>query len=130
MGKVPNRDKNPVDSRKLPDFKYFTQCRVHSLWIDTKNDSDLEKFYIILQGKVGVLIPSEKRVRMTEAEYVKYLAKLKKLNESELYQKTIRLNSRKYCIEGDIIDYLEKVLKKIVYKTEKRPETDKPKTSA
>ena len=42
------------------------------------------KFYIILRGKVAVLVPIEKKVLMTEREYQKYVENLKAIGEYEL----------------------------------------------
>ena len=44
-------------------------------------DDQAENFYVILQGKVDLLVPNEETIMLTENEYYLYLINLRKYNE-------------------------------------------------
>lgn len=50
------------------------------------------KFYIILKGSVSVLLPEEKKVKMSYNQYKNYLCHLYKNNEMYLFNKTYEAN--------------------------------------
>ena len=51
-----------------------------------------DKFYMIFTGNVAVIIPKERKVKMTISEYIKYLKKLMILKEYGLIEKIIDKN--------------------------------------
>ena len=51
-----------------------------------------DKFYMIFTGNVAVIIPKERKVKMTISEYIKYLKKLMILKEFGLIEKIIDKN--------------------------------------
>ena len=51
-----------------------------------------DKFYMIFTGKVAIIIPKEKKIKMTLSEYIKYLKKLMFLKEYGLIDKIINKN--------------------------------------
>ena len=55
-------------------------------------DDQAENFYVILQGKVDLLVPNEETIMLTENEYYLYLINLRKYNEFVLITKTINKN--------------------------------------
>ena len=55
-------------------------------------DDQAENFYVILQGKVDLLVPNEETIKLTENEYYLYLINLRKYNEFVLLTKTINKN--------------------------------------
>ena len=55
-------------------------------------DDQAENFYVILQGKVDLLVPNEETIMLTENEYYLYLINLRKYNEFVLLTKTINKN--------------------------------------
>jgi CRP-like cAMP-binding protein len=64
-----------------------------------KNGERGHKFYIILRGKVGVLIPKDELVDMDEEEFMLYLVKLRKYEEHDLIQKSISVNKHIFNID-------------------------------
>ena len=50
-----------------------------------------DHFYIILKGKVGVLVPKESYYVIKIVNYIKHLIMLKLLNEEEIYYKTLSI---------------------------------------
>ena len=69
-----------------------------------------EKFYLILNGTVGILDLVVTKECLTEEQYMKYLIKMKLLNEEEIIEKCIKYNQdilkidttdiEKYCNSG------------------------------
>jgi CRP-like cAMP-binding protein len=57
------------------------------------------KYFIILQGKVSILIPKYVRLMMNEDDYIKYLLRLRKNGEFELLSKCINLNNAIFYID-------------------------------
>ena len=55
-----------------------------------------DKFYLIFQGSVGILIPRELKFRLSEEEFVSHLYKLFYLKEYELTLRTISSNNHIY----------------------------------
>ncbi len=55
-------------------------------------DDQAENFYVILQGKVDLLVPNEETIMLTDNEYYLYLINLRKYNEFVLLTKTINKN--------------------------------------
>ena len=71
-----------------------------------------DRFYVILKGKLGVLLPSEKQTKMNEIDYIRYLAKLHKHKEEELLNKVISLNKNTFPIAEDNLElYLKETVK-------------------
>ncbi len=59
-------------------------------------EEQAEYFYVILQGKVDLLVPNEETLRLTENEYFLYLINLRKYNEFILLTKTINKNMESF----------------------------------
>ena len=58
-----------------------------------------DNFYIILNGKVDLLVPNEEIIKLSEAEYYIYLLKLYKHKENELLERTINRNHMTFQIK-------------------------------
>ena len=56
------------------------------------------KFYIILKGKVSVLVPKTIKINMNEEQYIDYLNFLYSTNEKYLLEKTLKNNFKIYNI--------------------------------
>jgi CRP-like cAMP-binding protein len=61
-------------------------------------------FYLILRGKVGVFLPKDEKVMMTEEEYLIYLIKLRKYQEIGLLHSCLIKNRNIYRIEEENFD--------------------------
>ncbi len=51
-----------------------------------------DRFYVILSGSVAVLVAEEKKVMMSDMEFLSYLTKLKSLSEKEMLRKCLESN--------------------------------------
>ena len=65
------------------------------------------KFYLVLQGKVSILIPEKKTFSIPQDEYYAYLVKLKKYNELELISKLLTLNKGIFQIDEQEGEWLK-----------------------
>ncbi len=86
-----------------------------------------DKFYLILQGSISVIVKKEIQIEMTEYEYYLYLKNLKNYSENELIEDNLKLNKFQYdnikmknYIEGEIEYKIQRDEKIINY-----PEIDK-----
>ena len=68
-----------------------------------------ESCYILLKGKVAVLIPIRETVLMSRQEYYCYLANLLKYDEIELYNRCIHENSHIFPVEFQSKDLLKNI---------------------
>ena len=64
-------------------------------------------FYLILRGKVSIMIAEYKKVYLTIEDYLIFLLKLFYFNEKELLKETIFLNKHRYMIEGNFEKYIK-----------------------
>jgi hypothetical protein len=62
------------------------------------------KFFILLKGKVGILLIKENKLKLTYYEYILHLFRLYLFNEIELFYKTIAKNHLIYNIEENEIE--------------------------
>jgi len=70
-----------------------------------------KKFYIILKGKVAILLPEKITMSISQEEYYKYLLTLKKLGELEILEKCLKLNKNIYPIKEEEMEwFLGKVM--------------------
>lgn len=67
-----------------------------------------DKFYIILKGKVDVIVSNETREKLTEGDYILYLSRLRKYEEYTILNRLIVLNKTIFPIEFDNFDYFVK----------------------
>lgn len=72
-----------------------------------------DKFYVIFQGNIAILIPKETNAKMDINEYINYLNKLQNIGEYELALKTIESNLHVY--KNKEIIYLQADIKKYLY---------------
>jgi CRP-like cAMP-binding protein len=87
----------------------FDNCEAGKLLFKTGDKGD--NFYIILKGTVAVLVPHESYARMSEIDYIKYLCKLRKHGEEDLYLRCIQQNKMTYPIPDDDVEkYLVQVI--------------------
>jgi len=66
-----------------------------------------DKFYIILKGKVSILLDRQIKINLTEEEYYMHLLKLRKYNEINFVNKTIDANKKIFIIGNE--DELRKI---------------------
>ena len=69
-----------------------------------KFNEPIDNFYIILNGKVDLLVPNEEYIKLSEAEYFIYLLKLRKYNEKALLDKTLKNNNSIYPMNEENFD--------------------------
>ena len=62
------------------------------------------KFFILLKGKVGILLIKENKLKLTFYEYILHLCRLYLFNEIELFYKTIAKNHLIFNIEEEEIE--------------------------
>lgn len=70
------------------------------------------KFFIILTGKVAILITKNVKCLLNEEEYIEHLLVLRKNNETEMLRNTITLNKNIYHIEENFDLWLNNILSK------------------
>ena len=82
-----------------------------------------DKFYLILNGEVDLIVPSEEIVPLTIEEYFNYLLNLRKINEFDVINKVISRNMEKFPMNEKNIDiWIKKAYITIInikYKMEK-----------
>ena len=82
-----------------------------------------DKFYLILNGEVDLIVPNEEVVPLTIEEYFNYLLNLRKINEFDVINKVISRNMDKYPMNEKNIDiWIKKAYITIInikYKMEK-----------
>ena len=69
-------------------------------------------FYLILKGKVSIMIAEYKKVYLTIEDYLVFLLKLYYFKEKDLLKETIFLNKHRYMIEGNFEDCIKNLYKK------------------
>ena len=69
-----------------------------------KYNDELDNFYLVLKGRVDILVPNEEYLYLTENEYFIYLLKLRKYNEKELLIKTLNRNNGQYPMNEKTFD--------------------------
>ena len=66
------------------------------------------KFYIVLSGEFSILAPKEVNIRMSLRDYICHLLRLLIINERELFNRILVLNSQIYRVnKNEIIKFLE-----------------------
>jgi CRP-like cAMP-binding protein len=76
------------------------------------------KFYIILKGKVAILVPRCEKVLMSEEEYVKYLLRLRRSGETEILNKCLSANKHIIPIDEDFDGWMrENILQSTLQST-------------
>ena len=82
-----------------------------------------DKFYLILNGEVDLIVPNEEIVPLTIEEYFNYLLNLRKINEFDVINKVISRNMEKFPMNEKNIDiWIKKAYITIInikYKMEK-----------
>ena len=63
-----------------------------------------DKYYLVLDGKVDVIVPNEEEIQLTEEEYYLYLLKLRQFNENDILNKVIFKNKSVFTIEESNFD--------------------------
>ena len=69
-----------------------------------KYGQNTEKFYLILKGKVDILVPNEEEIELTEEEYFSYLLNLRIYNENYILKKIISKNCLTFLMEEKNLD--------------------------
>ena len=64
-----------------------------------KYGQNVEKFYLILRGKVDILVPNEEEILLTEEEYFRYLLNLKIYGENNIINKILSKNYLTFVME-------------------------------
>jgi CRP-like cAMP-binding protein len=60
-------------------------------------------FYILLKGKIVILMPTEQKVSMTIEDYIRYVIKLKRNDETEIVKMVMEKNKNIFKID-DVLD--------------------------
>ena len=66
-------------------------------------------FYLILKGKVSIMVAEYKKVYLSVDDYLIFLLKLYYFKENELLKETISLNKHKYAIEDDFEYFIKNI---------------------
>ncbi len=69
-----------------------------------KYGQNKDKFYLILKGKVDILVPNEEEIQLTEEEYFSYLLNLRIYNENYLLKQIISKNGLTFLMEEKNFD--------------------------
>ena len=69
-----------------------------------KFSDDIDNFYLILNGKVNVLVPNEEYIKLAEPEYFIYLLNLRQYNEIVLLQRILNKNNNIYPMNEQNFD--------------------------
>ena len=69
-------------------------------------------FYIILTGKVAIVIVKNIKCLLNEEEYIEHLLVLRKNNEMELLRNTISANNNIFHIEENFDSWIQNILKR------------------
>ena len=69
-----------------------------------KYNDELDNFYLVLKGRVDILVPNEEYIKLTEPEYFIYLLKLRKYNEYKLLEKTLNKNNSTFPMNEQNFD--------------------------
>ena len=64
-------------------------------------------FYLILKGKVSIMVAEYKKVYLTIEDYLIFLLKLFYFKEKEFLKETIILNKHRYLIEGNFENFIK-----------------------
>ena len=112
---------------KMDNFKkesldqLLTLCAAQLKYYHLEKDTILfrigeepDNFYLILNGKVGVLKPTPKEEEMTGLGYFQHLLNLKKTKEIFILKKTIEKNKLIFDIDYNDIDILSSIVMKIL----------------
>ena len=78
-----------------------------------------DKFYIILKGKVGFLIPKKVKYNLNEEEYLVNLLKLYQNGEHEIVKNILRINQHTYDFGEDIEKFISETINDF-YKNNKK----------
>ena len=83
-------------------------------------------FYLILKGKVAIMVAEYKKVYLKIEDYLIFLLKLFYFKEKELLKETIFLNKHRYMIEGDFEDFIKNIyIKQKIFEKEFNKEKNK-----
>ena len=97
-----------LDHSKLADKFKLDNFKKESL------DQIFNNFYMILDGKVGVLKPTPKNEEMSGLQYFQHLLYLKKQKEIYILKKTIEKNKEIFDVDFNDIDILNSIVMKIL----------------
>ena len=78
-----------------------------------------DKFYIILKGKVGFLIPKKVKCNLNEEEYLVHLLKLYQNGEHEIIRNILRINQPTYDFGEDFEKFISETINDF-YKNNKK----------
>ena len=73
-----------------------------------------DNFYLIINGRIGILKPISNHKEMTGLEYFYYIYQLKKQNEIYILKKTIEKNNSIFKFEYQDIDIINTIVMKIL----------------
>ena len=65
-----------------------------------------ENYYIILRGKVDILLAKPFQIDLNRQEYIEFLAKLVKQGEQELFKTCLHLNNSIYLLNDKEYEYI------------------------
>ena len=68
-------------------------------------------FYVILKGKIAIVIVKYQKIELNEEEYILQLLKYKRFKENELIRLSIALNNNTFHIDENFEKWMSKTLK-------------------
>ena len=109
-----------VELSKNPNYISYT-CKIMKYKETEPNELILQQgdkgdtFYLILKGKVSIIILKNKTYELTEEQFICYLLECKKYNQNEIIRQCINLNTQSFSLD----DSFENLFKGLVNKKTK-----------
>ena len=88
--------------RNLSSVLKYEHVKKGNLVFNYGDESD--KFYLLLKGKVDMIVPNEEEVELSEVEYYLYLLKLREFKEMKILNRVITKNYSSYGFEEKSFD--------------------------
>ena len=106
-----------VELSKNPNYISYT-CKIMKYYETESNELILQQgdrgdiFFLILKGKVSIIILKNKTYELTEEQFICYLLECKKYNQNEIIRQCINLNSQSFSLEENFESLFKGLLNK------------------